>query len=295
FNDQVVTLVNNHFSSKGGSAPILGTEQPFEARQEDPTVNGSLDERQAQSQAVQGFVSDLLSTDPNAKVAVLGDFNEFEFVSPVQDLVTNSGLTNLTETLPADERYSFIFQGNSQSLDHILVSEALGDGADFDIVHVNSEFTETAQRASDHDPLLAQFTLAAAPNVINGTSGRDVLVGTDGNDIILGGLGRDAIATGGGRDQVVYTDIRDGIDIISDFMPGMDQIDISALLDSQNLNLTFDEAITQGYLQIGSNRGSAFAAFDPDGSAGNQGRAIPLFLAQNVDVAALNDAANFIL
>ena len=41
---------------KGGSSPIMGVEQPFEARQEDVTVNGSLDERQAQSQAVQDFV-----------------------------------------------------------------------------------------------------------------------------------------------------------------------------------------------------------------------------------------------
>jgi hypothetical protein len=30
---------------------------------------------------------------------------------------------------------------------------------DFDIVHVNSEFDETAPRASDHDPLLASFEL----------------------------------------------------------------------------------------------------------------------------------------
>ncbi|MEO1149332.1 MAG: endonuclease, partial [Cyanobacteria bacterium J06638_22] len=49
FNDETVTVVNNHFSSKGGSAPIVGLEQPFEARQEEVAVNGSLDERQAQS------------------------------------------------------------------------------------------------------------------------------------------------------------------------------------------------------------------------------------------------------
>ncbi|HHP7230265.1 MAG TPA: hypothetical protein ACFCUY_05325, partial [Xenococcaceae cyanobacterium] len=63
FNNQEVTVVNNHFSSKGGSAPILGTEQPFEERQEDATVNGSLDERQAQSEAVQKFVNSTLTED----------------------------------------------------------------------------------------------------------------------------------------------------------------------------------------------------------------------------------------
>ena len=157
FNGEEVTVVNNHFSSKGGSSPILGVEQPFEARQEDPTVNGSLDERQAQAQAVKDYVDGILTADSNANVVVLGDLNEFEFVSPVETLAEN--LTNLTNTLPEDERYSFIFQGNSQSLDHILVSDNLADTAEFDILHVNSEFTETPERASDHDPLVASLSI----------------------------------------------------------------------------------------------------------------------------------------
>lgn len=159
FNGEAVTLVNNHFSSKGGSAPILGIEQNFADRQEDVTVNGSLDERQAQSEAVQEFVSGLLSNDGNANVVVLGDLNEFEFVSPVTELETDAGLVNLTNTLAENERYTFIFQGNSQSLDHILVSDNLANVAEFDIVLVNSEFAETPERASDHDPLVARLTL----------------------------------------------------------------------------------------------------------------------------------------
>ncbi|MGK7890938.1 MAG: endonuclease/exonuclease/phosphatase family protein, partial [Leptolyngbyaceae cyanobacterium] len=159
FNGEDITVVNNHFSSKGGSAPILGIEQPFDARQEDVTVNGSLDERQRQSAAVQGFVSGVLAADANANVVVLGDLNEFEFVSPVTGL-EDAGLTNLTNTVPENERYTFNFQGNSQSLDHILVSDSLNTTAEFDIVHVNSEFARTSSTASDHDPLLARFTFA---------------------------------------------------------------------------------------------------------------------------------------
>lgn len=158
FNGEEVTVVNNHFSSKGGSAPIMGVEQDFADRQEDVTVNGSLDERQAQSDAVAGFVADTIAADADANVVVVGDFNEFEFVSPITGL-EDAGLTNLTNTLPEDERYTFNFQGNSQSLDHILVSGALADDAQFDIVHVNSEFADTDDRASDHDPLLALLTI----------------------------------------------------------------------------------------------------------------------------------------
>ena len=156
FNGETVTVVNNHFSSKGGSAPILGTEQDFTTRQEEVTVNGSLDERQAQSQAVQDFVNGL---GDGANAVVLGDFNEFEFVSPVADLENNTSLVNLTNDIPEDERYSFEFQGNSQSLDHILVSEDLYTGAEVDIVHVNSEFAATSSRASDHDPMVTSLFL----------------------------------------------------------------------------------------------------------------------------------------
>lgn len=163
FNAESFTLVSNHFSSKGGSSPIFGVEQPFESRQEDVTVNGSLDERQEQSQAVQDFVI----SQEEAHVIVLGDFNEFEFVSPVQELETNAGLVNLTNTLPENERYSFIFQGNSQSLDHILVSSGVQHlGVQFEAVHTNSEFAETSGRASDHDPLLASVTVPVPLAVI---------------------------------------------------------------------------------------------------------------------------------
>ena len=196
FNGQEVTIVNNHFSSKGGSSPIFGVDQPFEDLQENPDVNGSLDERQAQAQAVDGYVDNLLGTDPDANVVVLGDLNEFEFISPVDEIL-GSSLTNLIDTIPEDERYSFIFQGNSQELDHILVSDSLLDGAEVDIVHVNSEFAETDSRASDHDPILASFNLPSGNdeiNEINGGNGKDNLDGTSDRDLISGGNGKDTLS-----------------------------------------------------------------------------------------------------
>ena len=157
FNDTTITIVNNHFSSKGGSAPLFGVEQPFQDRQEDVTVNGSLDERQLQAGAVADFVDSLLAVNQDEVVVVLGDLNEFEFVSPV--LVIDDALNNLTNTIPENERYSFIFQGNSQSLDHILVSDNLILNAEFEILHLNTEFVETDGTASDHDPLIAKLDL----------------------------------------------------------------------------------------------------------------------------------------
>ena len=224
FNGEEVTVVNNHFSSKGGSAPILGQEQDFAARQEDISVNGSLDERRVQAQAVNDYVDGVLAAEPDANVVVLGDLNEFEFVSPLQILegttvsaeggqsITESGedavLTNLINDIPADERYSFIFQGNSQQLDHILVSDALTDSAEVDIVHVNVEFAETSERASDHDPVVASFTFEADSGsegifLVRDPDVSDPLFGTDADEFIAGRQGDNALFGGGGDDTVL--------------------------------------------------------------------------------------------
>jgi hypothetical protein len=293
FNDETVTLVNNHFSSKNGSAPIMGAAQPSDERQEDPTVNASVDRRRAQSEVVQEFVNDLLGTDPNANVVVLGDFNEFEFLSPVRDLAANTGLVNLTETLPENERYTFNFQGNSQAIDHILASGSLATDADFDIVHVNTEFFEASPLvASDHEPILARFNIQAT-NVINGTPRRDVLVGTDGNDIILGSQGSDRITTGGGRDRVVYTSLTQAGDTITDFAIGFDKLVFTDLLDS--LNYSGSNPITDGILRFVSqgNSSRTVLQIDPDGFGGSA-RARNFAILQGVDAVALNNVDNFV-
>ena len=64
-------------------------------------------------------------------------------------------LVNLTERLSPEERYTYVYRGNSQALDHILVSRALADHAEYEVVHINAEF---AGAASDHDPVVARFT-----------------------------------------------------------------------------------------------------------------------------------------
>lgn len=186
FNGQAVTIVNNHFTSKGGSSPLFGQNQPSVERQEDPIVNGGVDQRREQAQVVKSFVDTVLAKDANANVMVLGDLNEFEFISPLE--ILEQSLVNLTETLPENERYSFIFEGNSQALDHILVSPNLANRAEFDAVHVNSEF---AENASDHDPLLARLAL---PTILDGKGGQRSAIAERGTGFLtatnFGGVGR---------------------------------------------------------------------------------------------------------
>jgi predicted extracellular nuclease len=109
-----------------------------------------------QAQIVNNFVDAILAADANANIVVLGDFNDFEFSTALTTL-KGGVLTALIETLPAEERYSYVFDGNSQTLDHILLSSSLmSKPLEFDVVHVNSEF---AVQASDHDPQVVRIKL----------------------------------------------------------------------------------------------------------------------------------------
>ena len=148
-----VFVVANHFSSKGGDDPLFGRFQP-------PTRSTEV-ARHAQAQVVNDFVDELLAADQHANVIVLGDINDFEFSETVE-ILEGDVLTTLMDTLPKPERYSYVFEGNSQVLDQILVSDNLlrGSRVDYDPVHVNSEF---ADQASDHDPQVARLDLRGRP------------------------------------------------------------------------------------------------------------------------------------
>ena len=96
---------------------------------------------------------------------MLGDLNDFHFSQTVS-ILEATPLHTLLETLPANEQYTYVFEGNSQSLDHILVSDAIfGKPFAYDVVHVNAEF---ADQASDHDPQLVKLVLNRAPSVSAG-------------------------------------------------------------------------------------------------------------------------------
>lgn len=148
FNGVKFFAIANHFNSKGGDQPLFGHFQQ-------PT-RSSETQRGQQATIVRNFVSSILAIDPSAKVIVLGDLNDFEF-SPTVTTLKGGGLNALIETLPKNERYSYVYEGNSQAIDHILASSGLSTKlAYYDVVHVNSEF---ASPISDHEPQVAHFTL----------------------------------------------------------------------------------------------------------------------------------------
>ncbi|GAB3987375.1 hypothetical protein GCM10028807_07340 [Spirosoma daeguense] len=156
FNGQPIYLIVNHFSSRGGSGAL---SQRFQ-----PPVQEEQARREEQAKVVNDFVDQLLAVNPNTNIVLAGDFNEFQFLPALQYLKGNANggtavLTNLIETLPAEERYTYTFDGNAQALDYILASNYMNSKLDaYDAVHLNAEFLD---QLSDHDPSVARFNFPA--------------------------------------------------------------------------------------------------------------------------------------
>lgn len=145
--DKQLFVVANHFNSKGGDAPLTAAVQP--------PVRSSEVQRVKQATEVRDFVKDLsVKSAGRAAVVVLGDINDYQFSPTIQTLTENGTLLKtLIDTLPVDQRYSYIFDGNSQVLDHILISPAI-KGYSYGVVHINAEFSD---QASDHDPQVVRI------------------------------------------------------------------------------------------------------------------------------------------
>jgi uncharacterized protein len=145
-------VVANHFVSKSADQPLSGRFQP--------PARPSEVQRHAQARLVNAFAADILRLNPLASVVVGGDLNDFEFSQTADLLVGRGELVDLPRTLPQRERYTYVFEGNSQVLDHILLSPALAlrigplSRYDYDVVHVNSEY---ADQVSDHDPQVVRL------------------------------------------------------------------------------------------------------------------------------------------
>jgi len=139
-------VINNHWGSKGGDDGLFGPVQP-------PVLHSEI-RRLPQAALVHRFAGELLSHDRQALVVALGDFNDFGFSAPLQRVQEDGVLTDLMAQLPPLQRWSYIYQGNAQALDHLLISpgfSATGAQIAFEPVHINAAFPH---QASDHDPLM---------------------------------------------------------------------------------------------------------------------------------------------
>ena len=143
-------VIVNHWNSKSGDTPLFGSTQP--------PVYGSEVQRKQIATVVSDFITDIKTENPNSNIVSVGDFNDFQFTEALK-IHEGDHMTNMINKVEEQDRYTYLFQGNSQVLDHILVSNNLVKETEIDILHINADFTDMAGRASDHDPVMVKVGL----------------------------------------------------------------------------------------------------------------------------------------
>jgi uncharacterized protein len=224
-----VTAFINHLRSLNG----IGDATPGSSGW--PTENARVSAKRAQ-QAV--FLANLVearqTADANERIVLLGDFNAFEYndgyvdvmgiiggnptpepqvltyaASPITTPLINGNL--LTPNKP--ERYSYVFDGNLQTLDHVVVNEAAFlDSADIEVDHarINAEFGEhhfgtagTALRVSDHDPVRLRITVPGFQS-----ADLSITAGASPANVAAGGIATfTANVSNAGPDEAVFPSV----------------------------------------------------------------------------------------
>jgi uncharacterized protein len=151
------------------------------------------EKRKKQAESLADLLNDLQTANPDVPIISVGDYNAFQFSSGYDDSLSvikgtpteddeivvdqspdlvNPDFLNLIENLPAAERYSFVFEGTPQALDHHVVNGAARSrNTRIAVARVNSDFPESPaatfasnaavpERNSDHDPVVSYYTLA---------------------------------------------------------------------------------------------------------------------------------------
>jgi predicted extracellular nuclease len=158
FRGRSIYVIGNHLKSKGGDGPLYGTQWPVDRTTEV--------QRKAQAEALRNGIDEIFASDPDAYLIVSGDMNDFQFAEPGEGshplgIIEGDApkLYNIIYAIPFYSRYTYIYEGNSQVLDHMLLSPTLVRKVrDKDILHFNAAFVlsyeadpATALRSSDHD------------------------------------------------------------------------------------------------------------------------------------------------
>jgi hypothetical protein len=175
-----ITVIVNHLRS------LSGVDDPVDG-------NRVRTKRRAQAEFLANLVQARQAADPGERIVLVGDFNAFQFndgyvdsigtiegtPAPAEEVVlaspdlVNPDLADLVDDIPAAERYSFVFDGNAQELDHVLVTaNLLARARGLQYGRSNSDFPESLrndasrpERLSDHDGVVAYFSFPVEASV----------------------------------------------------------------------------------------------------------------------------------
>lgn len=291
-NGEKFTLFVNHFKSKGSCPAAGGSDDAGNFDSGDGQGCWNL-LRTQQAERLRTFAAERLAATGTSDALVIGDLNAYGQEDPVHALTSNGYADQVLrfETFG----YSYVFDGGAGRLDHAIANTAMAarvnrvahwhiNADESAITDYNTEYkapetrcgaggtsacpadpyTATPYRSSDHDPVVIGLNLYNRTLV--GTSGRDTLTGGPADDLLWASAGADTLTGGGGSNGFAWRSLREAGSTITDFVPGKDRIDLSALLASIQAPST--TAIARGVVKLVASGANTLLQIDTDGSAG---------------------------
>jgi predicted extracellular nuclease len=185
------SLEDQKTKDQAGFTVIVNHLKSFVGYNDQKTQEDVRLKKKLQSEFLAKLVQQRQKADPTERIALVGDFNMYQFDDGITDLIgtikgkpagkdavlissedlVESDLIDLVDLIPnIGQRYSYSFDGNAQVLDHVIINEQMKKHiAGFAYARLNADFPERdrndankVQRYSDHDPAVAYFSIADA-------------------------------------------------------------------------------------------------------------------------------------
>jgi predicted extracellular nuclease len=142
-------------------------------------------QRREQARYGAAIVQAIEAAAPGARIAYGGDLNVFprpddpvagsDQLAPLYDAHLHNLWQDLAKDAPASA-YSYVFDGQAQTLDHLFVTDSLyGDLVEMRAAHVNADWAaenaaDGSRGSSDHDPQVARFRTRVSLSVADATA-----------------------------------------------------------------------------------------------------------------------------
>ena len=237
-------------------------------------------------------VTGTITNDDFPSISLGLNFSGISEDSPINFIYTFTRAGSTTNTLTAN----YSISGTTNATDYIGATPGIGKTITFAVGSATATLTldPTADTTLETDETISlQLTTGTGysiattnpqiATIINddgtrrqkGTSGQDVILGTNLRDILSGGLGNDILTGGSGGDSFSFNALNEGIDTITDFSVGNDDLFVKG--SSFGGGLVSGDIITAAQFVIGTaatntsqrfiyNSTNGALSFDVDGS-----------------------------
>lgn len=154
--------VEVHLKIGGRSVILIGVH--YRSKGDGSVETDDKDKRAAEAQHSRLIADELAKADPTAAIVILGDFNDLPGSPPLAwsiagDPANDPKVTfkDAADYVPEAERYTFVYQGTKELIDHQIMNPVATKLIDPSAVIIRHQ--TDVEDASDHYPLMATYMI----------------------------------------------------------------------------------------------------------------------------------------